>query len=208
MAFDDVRFPARISFGATGGPERMTEIVTLANGREERNTPWAHSRRRFDAGTGIRSLDDVAEVVAFFEARRGRLRAFRWKDWSDFQSCSPSGTIAATDQVLGHGDGARTAFLLSKTYGGGDHGYVRPIGKPVVGSVVVAVNGEPVAAGFEVDHGSGTVTFGAPPPSGTVVSAGFAFDVPVRFDTDALPVTAAGFAAGILPEIPVLEVRA
>ncbi|MFQ3254242.1 MAG: hypothetical protein ACI9U6_002543, partial [Loktanella salsilacus] len=64
MAFHDIRFPANLSFGATGGPERRTEIVTLANGYEERNTPWAHSRRRFDAGVGLRSLDDIAQMTA------------------------------------------------------------------------------------------------------------------------------------------------
>ena len=52
MAFHEARFPTNQSFGSVGGPERRTEIVTLANGFEERNTPWAHSRRRYDAGSG------------------------------------------------------------------------------------------------------------------------------------------------------------
>ena len=63
MAFHEIRFPANLSFGSTGGPERRTEIVTLANGFEERNTPWAQSRRRYDAGLGLRSLDDVAALI-------------------------------------------------------------------------------------------------------------------------------------------------
>ena len=95
MNFHDVRFPAALSVGSSGGPERRTEIVTLSNGFEERNTPWAHSRRRYDAGLGVRSLDDLAEVVAFFEARHGQLHGFRWKDWADHKSCAPSAAPAA-----------------------------------------------------------------------------------------------------------------
>ena len=81
MGFHEIRFPANLSFGSMGGPERRTEVVTLANGFEERNTPWSHSRRRYDAGLGMRSLDDVELMIAFFEARQGQLFGFRWKDW-------------------------------------------------------------------------------------------------------------------------------
>ena len=77
--FHEVLFPAALSFGSRGGPERRTEIVTLASGFEERNTPWAHARRRYDAGLGLRGLDDLHRVVAFFEARMGRLYGFRWR---------------------------------------------------------------------------------------------------------------------------------
>jgi uncharacterized protein (TIGR02217 family) len=103
MSFHDVRFPVNLSLGSVGGPERRTEIVTLTNGFEERNTPWAHSRRRYDAGAGMRSLDDIAVLVAFFEARRGMLHGFRWKDWADYKSCAPSGTPAFSRSAHRHG---------------------------------------------------------------------------------------------------------
>src|SRR3989338_4129989 len=106
MAFHEIRFPTNLSFGALGGPERQTEVVTLANGFEERNTPWEHSRRRYDAGMGLRSLDDVDALIAFFEARRGQLHAFRWKDWADFRSCKPSQTVSAPDCQSGGRHGA------------------------------------------------------------------------------------------------------
>jgi len=77
MAFHDTRFPTNLSYGSLGGPQRLTDIVTLANGHEERSTPWAHARRRYDAGFGLRSLDDLEVLLAFFEARRGQLHAFR-----------------------------------------------------------------------------------------------------------------------------------
>ena len=145
MAFHQVRFPLDVALGARGGPERATDIVTLQSGREERNQRWAQSRRRYDAGLGVRSLDDLAEVVAFFEARHGQLHAFPWKDWTDFKSCLPSRQPAAMDQVIGKGDGAETVFGLCKAYTSGGQSYFRAIAKPVVGTVTVAVGQERVA---------------------------------------------------------------
>ncbi|WP_103255796.1 DUF2460 domain-containing protein [Tabrizicola aquatica] len=209
MAFHEIRFPANLSFGSVGGPERRTEIVTLANGFEERNTPWAHSRRRYDAGVGLRSLDDVATLIAFFEARTGQLHGFRWKDWSDFKSCLPSGTPAPDDQLVGIGDGVTTVFQLYKTYVSGLETYTRPIRKPVAGTVVVAVADDPKIEGleFSVDVATGEITFAVPPDVGTRVTAGFEFDVPVRFDTDAIQTSVASFQAGDVPAVPVVEVR-
>ncbi len=205
MAFHDVRFPADLSFGALGGPERRAEIVTLANGFEERNTPWAHSRRRYDAGLGLRSLDDVAEVIAFFEARRGQLHAFRWKDWLDYRSGAPSVDVTPLDQPIGVGDGVETVFALGKTYTSGAESYLRPVQKPVGGSVVVAVGGD--AAVVQVNATTGEVTFDVAPDPGAQITAGFEFDVPVRFDTDRLQTSAATFHAGQVPSVPVVEVR-
>lgn len=209
MGFHEVRFPANLSFGSVGGPERRTEIVTLANGFEERNTPWAHSRRRYDAGLGLRSLDDVAELIAFFEARRGQLYGFRWKDWSDYKSAPSSRAVTAFDQVLATGDGSQTVFELIKTYRSGAQSYVRPIAKPVKGSVKIAVDRDEKVAGLEydLDTRTGLVTFETAPPRGAVIHAGFEFDVPVRFDTDRIQTSVASFQAGDVPNVPVVEVR-
>lgn len=209
MNFHEVRFPAALSVGSSGGPERRTEIVTLSNGFEERNSPWAHSRRRYDAGLGVRSLDDLAEVIAFFEARHGQLHGFRWKDWTDFRSCLPSGQIAASDEPLGVGDGLVTKFLLRKSYVSGSQSYFRPIAKPVPGSVRVAVGGVELEEGgdFLLDATAGAVRFAVAPAEGSIVTAGFEFDVPVRFDADRIATSLAGFAAGEVPSIPVVEVR-
>ena len=207
MAFHDVRFPIDLSFGAVGGPERRTEIVTLRNGYEERSTPWADSLRRFDAGLGMRSLDDLERLVAFFEERRGQLHGFRWKDWSDFKSCRPSAVPGPEDQTIGTGDGVETRFALAKRYGGAE-GWTRRIAKPVEGTVLVAVDGAPVAApDLAVDAAEGTVTLATPPAAGAVVTAGFEFDMPVRFDTDRIAVSVATFQAGEVPEVPVVELR-
>ena len=209
MNFHDIRFPTSLSFGSSGGPERRTEIVTLVNGFEERNTPWEHSRRRYDAGMGLRSLDDVDTLIAFFEARRGQLYGFRWKDWADYKSCPPSRDIGPLDQFIGRGDGSRTIFQLQKTYFSGEQSYSRPISKPVKGSVRVALAADPKIDTIEynVDVTTGQVTFVSAPDIDVRVTAGFEFDVPVRFNTDFISTSMGTFNAGEVPAVPVVEVR-
>lgn len=208
MAFDNIRFPTDISRGASGGPERRTEIVVTGSGAEERNSRWADSRRSYNAGFGVKSLDDIHAVVRFFEERRGRLHGFRWKDHADFKSCPPQQPVSRLDQVLGTGTGSLAAFQLVKRYGSGLRDYVRTIAKPVAGTVVVAVNGV-ASTNFTIDDTTGIVNFlpGSLPAAGQQVTAGFEFDVPVRFDTDQIKINLAGFAAGDIPDIPVVEVR-
>jgi len=205
--FHEIRFPDNISRGARGGPERRTQIVELASGDEERNASWANSRRRYDAAYGVRRADDLAAVVAFFEARNGRLYGFRWKDWGDYKSCLPSGVPAATDQTIGTGDGATTMFQLVKAYSSGAQTWTRSITKPVAGSVSVALDGIVQASGWPVDTTTGLVAFTTAPASGVIVSAGFEFDVPVRFDTDQLDVTHDLERLGSITSIPLIEVR-
>jgi uncharacterized protein (TIGR02217 family) len=206
MSFDDVRFPTAISRGSSGGPERRTEIVVTGSGAEERNSRWADSRRRYDAGFGIRSLDDIHQVIGFFEERRGRLIGFRWKDHVDWKSCAPGTAVSALDQIIGTGDGTRVSFQLVKRYGTGLRDHLRTITKPVAGSVRVAVAGSAVT-GFSVDHMTGIVTLAAAPAASAQVTAGFEFDVPVRFDTDQLRINLTQFAAGDIPQIPLVEIR-
>jgi uncharacterized protein (TIGR02217 family) len=211
MSFHEIRFPTRISRGATGGPERRTDVVVLGSGHEERNARWAHSRRSYNAGYGIATLDDLNLVVAFFEERRGRLYGFRWKDHADFRSGIPEEAPTALDQAIGVGDGVRSEFQLVKRYGSLFAPYEREIRKPVAGSVMIAVGGVPVSEGvhFSVDTTTGLVTFapGHVPATGASVTAGFEFDVPVRFDTDRFEVNLSGFRHGAIPAIPVVEVR-
>ena len=207
MTFHEIRFPDNISRGARGGPERRTQIVELASGEEERNASWANSRRRYDAAYGVRRADDLAAVVAFFEARDGRLYGFRWKDWGDYKSCLPSGTPAASDQTIGTGDGATTIFQLVKAYTSGAQSWARAITKPVSGSVLVAVNGVGQASGWSIDTATGIVSFTTAPASGAAITAGFEYDVPVRFDTDQLDVTMDIERLGSIASIPLIEVR-
>ena len=208
MAFHEVRLPGRLAFGSTGGVERRTEIVTLGSGFERRSTPWAQGRRRYLIGANLRSLDDMATLTSFFEARRGRLYGFRFRDFADCKSCTPGAAVSAMDQMLAQGDGARTVFPLSKRYGDDQTAAERRIAKPVEGTVRLAVGGVEQASGtFVVDHATGLVTLDAAPAAGVAVTAGFEFDTPVRFDTDRIEVTLESFDAGRMAAAPLIEVR-
>jgi uncharacterized protein (TIGR02217 family) len=204
--FHEIRFPTAIAFHSTGGPERKTEIVTLGSGYEERNGVWIDSRRRYDVGYGIKTLDDIHAVIAFFEARAGRLYGFRFKDFADFKSSEPAGAVTPLDQPLGTGNGSTRSFALKKTYASGPASWTRAIAKPVAGTLRAAVGGVETTA-FTLDTATGVVTFATAPASGAAITAGFEFDVPVRFDTDTLSINLAGFRAGEIPSIPLIEIR-
>ncbi|WP_407061646.1 TIGR02217 family protein [Aureimonas sp. SK2] len=206
-SFSEERFPLRVAFGTTGGPERRTDIVRLSSGYENRNQRTRHSWRRYDAGSGVRSVEDLVTVLHFFEARRGRLVGFRFRDPFDASSAVGGATPSAGDQPLGVGDGTTKEFSLAKRYGSGAAEYLRPIEKPVPGSVRVGVDGAAVMAGIVIDAAKGTVTFATAPAEGVVLTAGFEFDVPVRFDLDHLSINVAAFEAGDIPSIPLVEIR-
>jgi uncharacterized protein (TIGR02217 family) len=211
MSFHEIRFPTAISRSATGGPERRTDVVALGSGYEERNSRWADSRRIYNAGYGVKTIDDLHVVIAFFEERRGRLYSFRWKDHIDWRSCSPSALPSALDQQIGIGDGETTTFQLAKNYGSTYAPWLRRITKPVSGTVLIAVDGSPQSMGTDVvlDPTTGVLTFDHShiPTAGAVITAGFEFDVPVRFDTDKLEISLQGIRHGAIPSIPIVEIR-
>lgn len=208
MTFHEVLFPLDIALNSEGGPSRKTEIVALHSGFEERNSPWAASRRSFNAGYGVKSISDIENIIAFFESRHGRLYGFRFRDPFDCKSCVIANTPQANDQLIGTGDGMETKFQLSKTYTSGAHSYQRLIKKPVEGSVRVSVDASEATSGddYSIDPTTGIVTMASPPADGAVVTAGFVFDVPVRFDNDDLRINLAAFQAGDIPSIPLVEV--
>ncbi|MEA2860996.1 MAG: hypothetical protein QOC72_3035 [Methylobacteriaceae bacterium] len=210
--FHEVRFPLDISLRGRGGPERKTDIVMLGSGREQRNARWARSRRRYEAGYGVKTLAALSVVIAFFEERRGRLYGFRWRDRSDYASGVPGASVRPLDQGIGQGDGTNAAFQLIKTYGASFAPYAREILKPVQGTVRVAVAGveKTQVTDFTVDKTTGMVTFGPGhiPSAGAAITAGYLFDVPVRFDTDYLEIDLAAFEAGEIPKVPLIELLA
>jgi len=204
MAFHHVRFPLDIALGARGGPERKTDVVQLAGGGEQRNGRWAHSRRRYNAGYGVKSRADMQAVLAFFEERRGRLHGFLWRDGLDHSSGAAVPT--SVDQGIGTGDGVRTDFALTKRYGVSFDPYLRPIEKPVSGTLRVAVGGTELVSGWSVDVTTGIVNFETAPGAGAAVTAGFLFDVPVRFDSDRLDIEWSSFDGAEAPSIPLVEI--
>lgn len=207
MSFDEVQMPLRVGFGSAGGPGFSTEVIVIDGGYERRNQNWSQARRRYDARTGLRTGVDAAALLGFFHARAGRARGFRLKDWSDFSSATDgTGTSAWSDQTIGTGDGTATQFQLVKNYASGTVTHTRRIRKPVSGSVSAGTNGTQAASGWSVDITTGIVTFAAAPTAGHAVTAGFLFDVPARFDTDVLSLTAEDFIS-YNSAIPIVEIR-
>ena len=206
QAFDDVAFPLSIGREASLAPAFSTQIVESPSGHERRSSDWADARLSFDAGPGVRSEADIAELITFFRARRGAARGFRFTDPYDDRSCAVGAVPGALDQRLGIGDGVRAEFPLQRFYGEGEEAQVRRITRPVAGSIRVAVDGVELTEGWS-HQGMGVIAFDAAPEEGAVLTAGFRFDVPVRFAEDRLDINRATFAAGEAPSVPLVEIR-
>ena len=199
MSFDEIRLPTKIEFGAVGGPRFRTEVVVLGSGHEQRNAEWSATRARWDVAPGIQSDADLRAIIDFWYARQGRLRGFRFKDHTDF---------AVTGQVLiASVQGGETSVQLVRTYASGGRTHTRTITKPVAGTVQLYLDGSPIAS--STDTATGIVTFSALPggsPS-PVLSADFAYDVPVRFDTDGLEIRQVTHARDAVQSLPIVEIR-
>ena len=196
--FHEVQFPPDISYGASGGPGYSTTVVTTVSGHERRNANWAMARGRWNVAHGLKKRAQVAELIAFFRARRGRAYGFRFMDWTDHQALA---------QGLGVGDGTTKVFQLVKHYPSGGVVETRVIAKPVAGTVKVYRDGVEATAGLTIDTTTGLVTFITAPAAGVQVTADFQFDVPVRFDSDQMEVTIETFELGTWGQIQVVEIR-
>ncbi len=190
--FRDIPFPPFVARGATGGPSFSTSVVTLASGAEQRNSLWANSRGKWNISTGIRTREQMLDVIAFFHVVKGRAYSFRFKDWNDY---------SATDQSMV--EVTSTVWQLVKRYNIGGFEHVRTITKPVVGTAVVKV-GASVVTPSGIDYQTGRVTFSSAP--GSAPMASFEFDVPVRFETDHLPVQANAWDQQVVSQIDLTEV--
>ena len=197
-SFHEVRFPDAIAYGATGGPEYLTDIVILQSGFEQRNQNWDSARARYDVSTGIKNRMQATEVISFFRARKGRAYGFRFKDWSDYR---------VTGQLIGTGNGTQTAFQLTKTYTSGGENETRPLKKPVSGTVKIYKDSVLQSSGVTVDYTTGVVTFTTAPAAGVLITADCEFDVPVRFDTDRLAIRIQSHELFVWDQIPLIEIR-
>lgn len=206
--FHDILFPIDIALRSSGGPERKTDVVSFASGREQRNSRWQSSRRRYDAGYGIKNISELQKIIVFFEERRGKLYSFRWRDRLDYKSCSAAFEPSSYDQNIGVGNGTQKDFQLIKLYGEVFAPYKREIFTPVKNSVLIDINGNRQIEGkdFTINYTTGLISFIIPPTLDALITAGFLFDVPVRFDTDYLEVNFSGFESGVIPKIPIVEV--
>ena len=203
--FHDVRFPLDVGFDAVGGPAFSTQVAILASGHEQRNSMWQGARLSYDAGLGLRSEADLALLLAFFRARRGKAASFRFRDPMDWTSGSFGAEITAVDQLIGIGDGATLSFRLVKHYGSEAGAEIRSITRPEAGTVRIAIGGVECLSGWVLED-RGIIRFDDPPAMGMEVRAGFAFDVPVRFDVDQLQISLSGVRAGEAQSVPLVEV--
>lgn len=198
MDFTEVQFPTDISYGATGGPMFLTDIVTSLSGHEQRNSKWSQSRAKYNVASGVKTETQWQALIAFFRARMGKAVGFRFKDWSDY-TCENS--------EIGTGDDTTIEFQLVKIYSSGSVAVSRDITKPVAGTVNIYVDSVLQVSGVTVDTTTGIVTFDTAPATDEVITADFEFDVPVRFDTDELALSMDSFDAGSWSSIPLIEVR-
>lgn len=196
--FHEVQFPPDISYGASGGPGYSTTVVTTVSGHERRNANWADARGKWNVAHGLKKREQVAELIAFFRARKGRAYGFRFKDWTDYEAFA---------QLIGIGDGATKTFQLVKRYASGGEIETRVITKPVGGTVKVYRDGVEAASGWSVNTATGIVTFTTAPGAGVQVTADFEFDVPARFDSDQMDITIETYQLGSWGQIPVVEIR-
>ncbi|MCT2398532.1 DUF2460 domain-containing protein [Novosphingobium mangrovi (ex Huang et al. 2023)] len=205
---DDVRLPEKWSKGSSGGPEFLTGLVPLAGGGEYRPRRWTNPLHRYDIAHNVRKPEDIAELRSFHFARNGRHRGFLLKDWLDWTSASDGQSAPmVTDQSLGTGDGVETQFQLVKRYADAINPFDRPVAFPVVDTLLIAADGTPMASGWSVERGTGLVTFTAAPAIGAVLTAGFAFDVPIRFDDDWLSISWDTINSRSAGSVPLQEVR-
>lgn len=197
VSFHEILFPEDISYGSAGGPGFNTTVIELSSGHEQRNINWSEAKAKYEASHGVKTRDQMEELIDFFWARRGRAYGFRYKDWADYQ---------LADEPIGTGDGATTFFQVIKTYEPAGYPFQRIIRKlnPDV-PLVVMVNGVVTAA--TVDNNAGTVTFAVAPVVGAVITVTGEFHVPVRFDIDDMNVTQDQFEVMSWPSIPLVEIK-
>ena len=185
-SFIETQFPPTVAYMSTGGPSFNTTVNMNKAGFETRQVNWITARHMYNVNYGIRNQADFDAIIKLFHVCQGKATGFRFKDWADFKSCPPIYAPANTDQLIGVGDGNNTHFQLVKAYTVGNLTFTRKIKKPVSGSVLVTTSAGDRS--FTVDTTTGIITFltGNIPGAGVQVTAGYQFDVPVRFDVDQL----------------------
>jgi uncharacterized protein (TIGR02217 family) len=203
---DAAIFPVNVSQGSPGGPDWPAEIIEHGSGHEDRNSPWSSPLRRYDARFGVRTQAELYEVLSLYHVSMGRIRGFRFLDWTDYRSAGPHLVPAFGDQALGVGTGAQTVFQLSKRYTFAGEVFDRKITRPF-GSLKVGVNGAEIFSGFSVAPATGLVTFTAAPAAAAVLTWGGQFHVPVRFDCTLDQVSLRTVAVGDIPSIFLKELR-
>ncbi len=206
MFIESPRFPEAISYGSRGGPSYKTTIAESHSGKEQRNVVWSLPRHEYDAAFSVVSQINLDIVVAFFHVAQGRAYGFRYKDWLDYKSGDYQVPISHLDIQIGIGNGTTVDFQLVKLYTVGIYQKSRTINKPVSGTVKVGLGAVEQLTGWTINTETGIVTFDTAPSVDVLVTAGFEFDVPVRFDTDKINMSFEDYDS-LQASIPLIELK-
>lgn len=173
MAFlESPRFPDSIAYGAVGGPRWNTKEAFNAAGYRAALAGSAHPMREYDVAHGLKTQEQLDELLDFFQVTQGKLNGFRFKDWTDYTVASGRGSFLS----LGGG-----THQLRKLYTIGAGSYYRNITKPVSGTLTITGTGS-----YSINYATGvlTVSSGADPTAWTGQ-----FDVPCEFRDDHMKIT-------------------
>lgn len=173
-----LRLPEKLSYGAVGGSQFSTDIITSSSGFEQRIINWSYPRAKYNLLQALETKEDIDELIKFFNIHKGRGHSFRFKDFCDF---------SVTKQKIGVGDGKTSSYQLIKTYSLDQLSVDRKINKPVFNSLNIFLNNK--KTDFECDYEKGLITLKEVPELGEIITASFEFDVEVRFDMDHLEVS-------------------
>lgn len=199
--FAEKQFPTTVSYGSSGGPGFKTSIFSVDSGVVHANAEWERLRARYTVEFDHCPQEDIEAVEDFFYSMRGKAIGFRYKDWQDYQ-------ISKHNVVVG--DGNSVSFQLFKRYRSGAHTFDRMIRKPVRGTVSsLYLDGveQVLDRDFFVNYSTGEITFVTPPAAGAVGYLEYCeFDVPVRFDTDRLTVSAEDFNQYSIGSLDLIEI--
>lgn len=191
-----MRFPIDISYGATGGPSWNTEVVRVVSGAEKRNRLWSTPQYRFDVSHGVKSQEQLNELLDFFYDVSGRALPFRFKNWAEYQLNKQNSEVQrpTTDKLH-----------IYKVYST----YSRRITKIVDGTFKLYADNVLVTSGYSLDIDTGIITLAVPSDyiESVVFKVECEFDFWVRFDTDEMNVSIDNINNYSWGQIPLVEVR-
>lgn len=201
--FLETQFPTSISYGARGGACFSTDITTSFSGYEQRNINWNRSRAKYNISLSNKTKEEIKEVINFFYNVYGKAIGFRFKDWLDYKS--------DPNELIANCNGTQRIFPLIKTYSifNTNKTYTKLITKPVKTTVQLYLDNleQFEDETYTLDYTTGLITFDTIPSSGSILTANFEFDIPVRFDTDELIISSDDLNCNSWSSINLVELR-
>ena len=186
-------FPEHLSKLATGGPAYETKIQSAKSGLEYRYAAVPAGKVRYNIVGLIKRHDEIAEILSFFRAHRGKERAFLYKDWHDHTMNRQE--ISSTNPALVKEYKANDT-LLEK----------RPVKHPVKGSVSVYIDGSLIKDGYKVDYKTGLIIISDNQLSpDTKLEVSCEFYTCARFDMDSLEIIPVSKTMSKIKEMRIVE---